>query len=135
VGDRRRIQWCGRRARARRSGGVSEIPRRPGALWLAQDGDEIVGCVALRPLPEIGPRACEVKRLYVRPAFRGAHVAGALMDALETHARGAGYDAVYLDSKDDLATAIRFYERRGYERIAPYNDNPQATVFMRRPLA
>jgi ribosomal protein S18 acetylase RimI-like enzyme len=107
----------------------------PGALWLAQDGDVIAGCVVMRPLPEAGPRACEVKRLYVRAAFRGAGVAGALMDALEAHAREAGYDAVYLDSKDDLATAIRFYERRGYERIARYNDNPQATVFMRRALS
>jgi ribosomal protein S18 acetylase RimI-like enzyme len=104
----------------------------PGALWLACEGDEVAGCVALRPLPEIEARACEVKRLYVRPAYRGARVAHALMDALEAYAREAGYDAAYLDSKDDLATAIRFYDRRGYERIALYNDNPQATVFMRR---
>jgi ribosomal protein S18 acetylase RimI-like enzyme len=57
------------------------------------------------------------------------------MEALESDAREAGYAAVYLDSKDDLQTAIRFYEHRGYERIPRYNDNPQATVFMRRRLA
>jgi len=56
------------------------------------------------------------------------------MDALEEHARSAGYDAVYLDSKDDLATAIRFYRERGYEEVERYNDNPQATVYMRRLL-
>ena len=106
----------------------------PGALWLACDGDEVAGCVVLRPLPALGPRASEVKRLYVRPAYRGSGVAGALMDALEAHAREAGYDAVYLDSRPDFGTAIRFYARRGYETIARYNENPEATVFMRRPL-
>jgi ribosomal protein S18 acetylase RimI-like enzyme len=105
-----------------------------GALWLARCGGEVAGCVVMRPLPHFGPRACEVKRLYVRPAYRGARIAGALMDALESHARSSGYDAAYLDSKDELQTAIRFYERRGYQRIERYNDNPEATVFMRRPL-
>lgn len=106
----------------------------PGALWLAEDGTEVVGCVVLRPLPEVAADACEVKRLYVRPTHRGAGIAGALMEALEAFARKAGYRAVYLDTKDDLAAAIRFYERRGYERIPRYNDNPQATIFMRRVL-
>lgn len=106
----------------------------PGALWLAEDGAEVVGCVVLRPLPEVAADACEVKRLYVRPTHRGAGIAEALMEALEGFAREAGYVAVYLDTKDDLAVAIRFYERRGYERIARYNDNPQATIFMRRAL-
>jgi ribosomal protein S18 acetylase RimI-like enzyme len=107
----------------------------PGALWLAQDGGDVVGCVVLRPLPEVAHGACEVKRLYVRPTHRGAGIADALMEALETFARDAGYTAVYLDTKDDLAAAIRFYERRGYDRIERYNDNPQATIFMRRVLA
>lgn len=106
----------------------------PGAFWLAQEGGETVGCIVLRPLPEIGPRAAEVKRLYVRPAQRGAGVAGALLDAVEAYARETGYEAIYLDTKDDLHAAIRFYERRGYQRIPRYNDNPQATIFMRRTL-
>jgi N-acetylglutamate synthase-like GNAT family acetyltransferase len=105
----------------------------PGALWLAYDGD-VVGCVALRPLRTAGPHAAEVKRLYVRPAYRGSGVAAALMDALEVGAQDNGYSELYLDTKDDLADAIRFYERRGYERVPRYNDNPQATIFMRRAL-
>jgi ribosomal protein S18 acetylase RimI-like enzyme len=105
-----------------------------GGFWIAHDGDELVGCVALRPLDELGPRAGEVKRLYVRPAYRRAGAALLLMDALEAYARFNGYDALYLDTKDDLHAAIVFYERRGYERIARYNDNPQATIFMRRAL-
>jgi GNAT superfamily N-acetyltransferase len=104
----------------------------PGALWLAEAGDEVVGCVVMRPLPDLEPGACEVKRLYVRPAERGNGVAAALMDALETFAFACGFRAVYLDTFDDLANAVRFYERRGYQPTARYNDNPQATLFMRR---
>jgi ribosomal protein S18 acetylase RimI-like enzyme len=107
----------------------------PGAFWLARDADDVVGCVATRPLPAIGPRACEVKRLYVRSAYRGAGIAAALMDALEAYAREAGFDGAYLDTNHDFAAAVRFYDRRGYERIPAYNDNPQATIFMRRTLA
>lgn len=106
----------------------------PGVLWLAHCDDALAGCVVLRPLPSMGPRASEVKRLYVRSAYRGAGVASALMDALEAHARETGYDAIYLDSRPDFQTAIRFYERRGYERIERYNANPEATVFMRLAL-
>lgn len=105
-----------------------------GAMWLAYQDHAVAGCVVLRPLPSIGPRASEVKRLYVRPAYRGAGVAGALMDALEAHARAAGYDAIYLDSRPDFQAAIRFYERRGYEPVARYNENPEATIFMRLPI-
>ena len=107
----------------------------PGALWLAEAGGEIAGCVVMRPLPEVEPGACEVKRLYVRPTQRGRGIAVALMDALEAFAREQGLRSVYLDTFDDLADAVRFYERRGYQRIARYNDNPQATMFMRRTLA
>jgi GNAT superfamily N-acetyltransferase len=106
----------------------------PGAMWLAEVDGALAGCVVMRPLPEVAPGACEAKRLYVRPAYRGARLSAALMDALEAHARAAGYDAVYLDTKDDLVAALSFYDRRGYERIPRYNDNPQATIFMRRSL-
>jgi GNAT superfamily N-acetyltransferase len=102
-------------------------------LWLARDGAAALGCIALRPLPTI-EGACEVKRLYVRPAHRGRGIADLLLDALHEYAAAYGYDAAYLDTKDDLAAAIRFYHRRGYVPCARYNDNPQATVFMRRGL-
>lgn len=107
----------------------------PGALWLARTGDEVVGCVVMRPITGVEPGACEVKRLYVRPAHRGYGLAAALMDTLERFAFREGFRAVYLDTFEELADAVRFYERRGYERVARYNDNPQATIFMRRTLA
>jgi GNAT superfamily N-acetyltransferase len=103
-------------------------------VWLAKmDVHEVVGCIALRPL-DVFPAAGEVKRLYVQPASRGRGIAGLLLDALDEYARGVGYEWLYLDSKDDLETALRFYESRGYMRCARYNDNPQATIFMRLRL-
>ncbi len=106
----------------------------PGAFWLATVDDEIAGCIALRPLPSIGAHATEVKRLYVRPTYRGEGIADALLDALEAHACESGTTAIYLDTMAAMHAAIRLYDRRGYERIERYNDNPDAAIFMRRLL-
>ena len=102
-------------------------------MWLAYLGDEAAGCVMLRRLESI-PRAAECKRLYVRPAARGNRIADKLLDELEAFARDEGIEWIYLDTYDDLRTAIALYERRGYERCARYNDNPQATLFMRKHI-
>jgi ribosomal protein S18 acetylase RimI-like enzyme len=112
----------------------AEYLTSPNAFWFAQSGGDVAGCVALRALPEVGAAACEVKRLYVRAAYRGRGIANALMEAVESFARDAGYESIYLDTFEALTAAVRFYERRGYERIARYNDNPQANVFMRKVL-
>ena len=80
------------------------------------------------------PRASECKRLYVKPAARGNHIADRLLDAQEEFARSVGVEWIYLDSYDDLKAAIALYERRGYERCERYNDNPQATLFMRKRI-
>lgn len=102
-------------------------------IWLASHEAHIVGCVVLRPLPIIA-EACEVKRLFVKESYRGMSVADELMDALEGYAVSQGYRFAYLDTKDDLRAALRFYERRGYSACERYNDNPQATIFVRRQL-
>ena len=78
--------------------------------------------------------AAEVKRLYVRPAFRGLGLAHALMQAAEEHARAGGLEWLYLDTKDDLHAAIHFYLGTGYQPCPRYNDNPQATLFLRKQL-
>jgi GNAT superfamily N-acetyltransferase len=75
-----------------------------------------------------------VKRLYVKPEFRKRGLARALLNSLESWAAASGYDELYLDSKADLVAAIAFYEEAGYQRCGRYNDNPQATVFMRKGL-
>ena len=103
------------------------------AMWLARLNDEIVGCVVLRDLLSI-PRAAECKRLYVRRSARGHRIATLLLDALEQHARSLKLEWIYLDTYDDLKPAIALYQRRGYQRCDRYNDNPQATLFMRKRL-
>ena len=103
-------------------------------VWLAYLDEEAVGCVVLRALGSI-PLAGECKRLYVRPASRGHRIAEKLLDAQEEFARSQGLRWIYLDSYDDLKVAIALYRRRGYISCERYNDNPQATVFLRKDIA
>jgi GNAT superfamily N-acetyltransferase len=70
----------------------------------------------------------------VRLGSRGQGVAEALLLALEIYAAEHSYKALYLDSKKDLMPAIRFYRRHGYQPCPRYNDNPQATIFMRKQI-
>lgn len=102
-------------------------------IWLAFSEEKAVGCVVLKELPSID-NAGECKRLYVRPSARGGGVASLLLDALEGYAHSIGMGWMYLDSHDGLKAAITLYEGRGYEHCARYNDNPQATVFLRKRL-
>jgi GNAT superfamily N-acetyltransferase len=102
-------------------------------VWLAYLDEKAVGCVVLRTLPSI-PRTGECKRLYVRPEARGRGVAAALMDALEAFAQSKNLEWIYLDSYSDLKVAIDLYRKRGYVPCERYNDNPQATVFLRKAL-
>ena len=102
-------------------------------VWLAYLKEEAVGCVALRKLGSI-PFAGECKRLYVQPLARGHCIADKLLDAQEDFARSKGLRWIYLDSYDDLKVAIALYRKRGYVSCERYNDNPQATVFLRKQI-
>jgi GNAT superfamily N-acetyltransferase len=102
-------------------------------IWLAWLEEKAIGCIALRAMPQFADSG-EVKRLYVQPHYRGRGIAGALHSALETYARNFGYQCLYLDTADVMTSAIRFYEAHGYGRRARYNQNPQATIFMRKEL-
>lgn len=101
-------------------------------LWLARDAGRIAGCIALHPLHF--PASAEIKRLYVRPERRGRGFAQQLLTAAEQFAGSSGYRWIYLDTACDMVTAARLYERNGYQRCNRYNDNPQAAIFMRKPL-
>lgn len=103
-------------------------------MWLAYLGERPVGCVVLRRLESV-PLAAECKRLYVRPEARGMGIADALLDAQEEYARNKGLEWIYLDSYDDLKAAIALYRRREYVECERYNNNPQATVFLRKRIA
>jgi GNAT superfamily N-acetyltransferase len=105
-----------------------------GGIWLAYFDGQPAGCIVLRTQSKLDA-AGEVKRLYVRPAYRGQGVALRLLTELERFAVARGFQWLYLDSKDDLRNAIVFYRRCGYETCERYNDNPQATVFLRKALA
>jgi GNAT superfamily N-acetyltransferase len=102
-------------------------------IWLAWLGKKVIGCIALRVMRQF-EESGEVKRLYVRPAQRGRGIAAALHDALQTYAIKFGYRWLYLDTVDNMTAAIRFYEEHGYERCERYNENLQATIFMRKQL-
>lgn len=102
-------------------------------IFVARVGVQPAGCMMLRDLPQV-PHAAEVKRLYVRPEFRGRRLAHHLMQAAEDWARRQGVAWLYLDTKDDLDAAIHFYRSTGYQDCARYNDNPQATIFLRKRL-
>lgn len=104
------------------------------AMWIAYVDGAPAACVAMRPLPAMAG-AAECKRLYVADRYRRRGLSQALMAALEAHAAQAGYTDVYLDTKDDLHAGIKLYDQLGYARCERYNDNPQATIFMRKRLA
>jgi len=98
-----------------------------GALLLAWCGGQLAGCGALRPLPEVDePNACEMKRLYVRKAFRGFGLGRLLVENTLDAARQAGYACVLLDTLDDMEAARALYEELGFEEIPPYYHNPIA---------
>jgi DNA-binding MarR family transcriptional regulator/GNAT superfamily N-acetyltransferase len=102
-------------------------------MWVAYLREKAVGCVVLRKLSSI-PHAGECKRLYVRPEARGNGLANALLDAQEAFARSKGMRWIYLDTYDDLKAALALYQKRGYLPCRRYNDNPQATVFLRKNI-
>lgn len=98
-----------------------------GALYAAKVGNEFVGCCAMRPLDATDyPNACEMKRLYVRPAYRRLRIGRMLAEAVLDAARIAGYDCILLDTLDDMESARALYEELGFASIPPYYFNPIA---------
>lgn len=96
-----------------------------GALLLALVDGEVAGCGALRPLLESDyANACEMKRLFVRPAFRHFGLGRLLAQALLDRGLQAGYSAMLLDTLDDMEAARSLYATLGFEEIPPYYFNP-----------
>jgi ribosomal protein S18 acetylase RimI-like enzyme len=120
-----------------------------GGLWLAAAADrsampdaividegEVAGVIALRPLALADEaHAGEVKRLWVRPAFRSRQLGQLLSAHLVENARAMGYRALYLDTIVRMKSAIRLYQSIGFKACAAYTENPESdVVYMRLEL-
>ena len=88
-----------------------------GAIWLARSGDDVIGCVALRPLSD---GTGEVKRMFVDRAWRGKGVGRALLEALIARARALGYDHLRLGTLGDMSAARSLYQSLGFAPIERY---------------
>lgn len=109
-----------------------ELAQLPGAyappsglMLLAMVDGAVAGCGAFRNLPDVDyPNACEMKRLFVRPAFRRFGLGRLLAQALMDRASQAGYSSMLLDTLDEMEAARGLYESLGFEEVPPFYFNP-----------
>jgi putative acetyltransferase len=95
-----------------------------GRLLLATSSGQPAGCVALHKL---APEICEMKRLYVRPQFRGKGLGRELAEKIIAEARDVGYKRLRLDTVEPvMKTAVAVYRQLGFCEIPPYRPNPIA---------
>lgn len=103
-----------------------------GRMYLALIDGKTAGCVALTKNDE---EYCEIKRLYVRPEYRGLHISSILTEQIIKDARHIGYKYLRLDTFPFMEKAIKLYERYGFYYIEKYNNNPaQTAIFMQLNL-
>lgn len=109
--------------------GVFAPPR--GCLLLAFDTGRVAGCGAIQPFDQ---NSCELKRMYVRPAFRGLGAGRKIADALIANARVAAYESIRLETTIFMQSATAMYESLGFRRCEPYYVIPpsfrEITIFM-----
>ena len=92
----------------------------------------LAGCIGLRKIDDFN---CEMKRLYVRPYFRGKHIGDYLVRKIIDDAKKIGYKHMLLDTLPFLKNAIHMYKKYGFYEISCYNDSPlETTVYMKLDL-
>ena len=103
-----------------------------GRLYIAFYDGEAAGCVGLRKIDE---KNCELKRLYVRSAFRGKHIGNTLIKQIIKDAKEIGYSHMLLDTLPFLTSALCLYKACGFYEIPSYNNSPMSTsIYMKRDL-
>ena len=124
------VEYCFRSYDAEVAGLPGEYSPPKGALLLATVVGQPVGCVALRPFPSDG--ACEMKRLYVRPAFRGDKLGRKLAERVMAEARRLGYSRMRLDSYLVLmGSAVALYRKLGFREVSPEPMEPvEGLIYM-----
>ena len=111
---------------------VEHLETKYGRLYLAYCDDKVAGWIGLR---KIDRQNCEMKRLYVRPQFRGNHIGDKLIRIIIEDARQIGYSHMLLDTLPFLKNAIHMYRMYGFYEIESYNDSPMDTsIYMRLDL-
>ena len=119
------VDLCFQNFEAELAGLPGEYAPPGGHLLLAHVDGQLAGCGALRALSEADyANACDMKRLYVRPAFRGFGLGRILAEGLLDEARRIGYSAMLLDTLDDMEAARELYGSLGFSEIPPYYFNP-----------
>lgn len=119
------IDLCFQNFEAELAGLPGDYAPPQGGLLLAWVDGELAGCGAFRPLPDTDyANACEMKRLYVRRAFRRFGLGRQLAQALIDGALQAGYSVMLLDTLDDMEAARGLYAALGFEEVPPYYFNP-----------
>jgi ribosomal protein S18 acetylase RimI-like enzyme len=103
-----------------------------GRLYVAKIRNEAAGCIGLR---KIDYENCEMKRLYIRPAFRGRRIANKLVEMIIDDAKRIGYKSMLLDTLPFLEGAIHLYKKFGFYEIESYNNSPMNTsIYMKLDL-
>ena len=107
-----------------------------GCLLLACDGEQYTGVIGIRRLEtESGDNVCEMKRLYVRPPWRGKGIGRVLSESALSWSKDAGYVRICLDTLESLSEARALYVSQGFRQIDSYYHNPlEAPLYMERDL-
>lgn len=105
--------------------GIHEFYPPQGRIYLANCDGQIVGVGCLKQLSE---EACEIKRMFVRPEYRGRGFGKGILDQLNADARSIGYTKIYLDSPKFFTISHKMYQSRGFQSIEPYPGSEGAGI-------
>jgi carbonic anhydrase len=106
-----------------------------GALLLAFENEESIGCAGVRSLRDVGDKVCEMKRLYVRPGHQGNGIGRRVAEKILIEAQKLGYNRMLLDTAERLKKAVSLYHSLGFQEIEEYYENPvNNVIYMEKKL-